>query len=163
MQLHSFSLFRSGINSQSQSLAGTTERILEQYNRYERSINSDNDLFIVDGILFYKMTLGDNHGFWHQFHLKEIKEIVIAKEYYDSEEKIAWTTIWIYFDPYSSKIKDFDEGKPPSGYEISDTPGCYVLLDSQFMDDGMAPRMEEALFYLIKLQGGSAEIIKAAY
>jgi len=28
------------------------------------------------------------------------------------------------------------------------------------MDEGMAPRMEEALIHLVKLRGGSAEIMK---
>ncbi len=149
-----------GINSQCQSLEETTEWVLEHYNRYERAINHDNDLIIEDGVLYYQMTLDTNNGFYHQFQLKDIKEIEITQEFYDSEDKIGWTTIWIYFDPYISKIKDFDFTKPPSEYYISDTPGCYVLLNSRFMDDGMAPQMEEALIRLINLSGGSAEIIR---
>ncbi len=152
-----------GISSNSQSIQETTDYIINQYNLYERTINSDNDLIIEDGILFYKMTLDDNYGFWHQFHLKDIKQIDMKKEYYDSEDKIGWTTIWIYFEPFLSKIKEFDETEPPGDYEISDTPGCIILLDSRFWDDNMAPKMEEALIHLVKLSGGSAEITKAAY
>ncbi len=152
-----------GISSSSQSIQETTDDIIDLYNLYERPVNSDNDLIIEDGILFYKMTLGDHYGFWHQFHLKDIKEIEIKKEYYDSEDKIGWTNIYLFFDPYISKIKDFDGTKPPSEYIISYSPGCYLLLNSQFMGDGMAPRMEEALIRLIKLSGGSAEILKESY
>ncbi len=152
-----------GINSQSQSIQETTDYIIQQHNQYERSINSDNDLIIENGIVFYKMTLGDNYGFWHQFPLKNIKGIDITKEFYDSEGTISWVSIWLYFDPYVSKIKDFDDSKPIGDFYNSDTPGCYVLLDSRFMDDGIAPAMEEALIRLITLSGRSAEIISEPY
>ena len=152
--------FLAGINCNSQSLEEMTDWILDQYKKYERPINTDNELIIENGILYYKMALSESHGFWHQFYLKDIKEIEITKEYYDSEEKISWTSIWIYFDPYVSKIKDFDETKPPGDYYLSDTPGCYILFDASFVDDGMAPQMEDALAHLIKLHGGNAEIIR---
>ena len=56
-----------GINSQSQSIEETTEWIIQQYNLYEREVNSDNSLIIDDGILNYKMTLDDNYGFYINF------------------------------------------------------------------------------------------------
>ncbi|WP_026933854.1 hypothetical protein [Christiangramia echinicola] len=162
-KLFIITLLLAGICSNGQSLEETTDWIIKQYNQYERTINIDNNLLIEEGILFYKMTLWDNNGFWHQFHLKDVKEIEITKEFYDSEEKIAWTNIYFYFDPYKSKIKEFDETESLSEYNISDTPGCYVILNSQFWEDGMAPQMEEALIRLIEFSGGSAVVIKEPY
>ena len=96
-KLFIITLLLTGICSNGQSLEETTDWIIKQYNQYERTINNDNNLLIEEGILFYKMTLWDNNGFWHQFHLKDVKEIEITKEFYDSEEKIAWTNIYFLF------------------------------------------------------------------
>ncbi len=51
--------------------------------------------------------------------MKDIKEIGITKEYYDSEDTIGWTTIWIYFETGVSQIKDFDEAEHLGEYELA--------------------------------------------
>src|SRR5690554_2196163 len=121
-------------------------------------------LTIEDEILYYRWGWVEEnkevYGYWISIDIKYIKEIEIKKDYFDSNDKIGWSKIYLYFDKNKAFIKDLDDHEE---YQISDSTFIDILLDAKFIDDDMAPRMQKALLHLVKLNGGSAKIKKEPF
>lgn len=138
-----------------QSKAESQDWITSKYNDYERTVNKKFDLEFEDGYLMY-LIFDD----LFRVQIKDILRMEIKAEKWDSADKIGWTSIYIYFQKGKLSIKQYGENSftTDSGDTFFKIP-----LKSEFISDGLKPRMEKAFVHLIKLYGGSATIKKEAF
>lgn len=122
----------------SQTKSETEKWIEEKYYEYQREVNSDDDLTFENGNLIYRYLGSD----LPQIKIKEIKQVQIRLEKFNSKDEVGWTAIYIYY------------GKG-NYYKIG--------IDSKFYNGDLPNRMYKALIHLVKLYGGNATIKKEAF
>lgn len=144
----------------------TESWIIEKYDEYERSINSNMDLWIEDGYLYYYFTLYDDpikakeNGVLYRMKIKDIKAIKTIKKKFNSEDNIGWTNLILYTEKTKMFSKDFPVSK---GWECTNEGFLNIPLKSEFISEGVNIRFQKAVLHLVKLYGGNAIVKKEAF
>lgn len=154
-------MFLLSLQIMAQSKQETENWIVQKYNNYERKINNDNILKFDNGYLYYVSMLDKNFGTVFKIKVKDIKQIQIIAEKFDSEDDEGWTNIQILFDTKDLQTKDIRDYE--TNYEPGIGTGFKILVNSEFYKTDLPKRMEKALLHLIKDYGGSASIKKEPF
>ena len=140
-----------------QTKSESEEWITEKYNYYERVNNSNMnfDLYFEDNYLYYNYI-----GLIIRVKVKDITKIEIRQEYYNNEDKVGWTSIFIHFAKGKSQTKRNENDE----FKIDSIDSNFKIpLSSDLIKDGYKSRMEKAFLHLVKLNGGNAIVKKEAF
>lgn len=149
-----------------QSKIETENWLEEKYNEYERSINSNMNLWIDEGYLYYYFTLYDDpvkakeNGVLYRMKIQDIKSIKIIKKKFNSEDKIGWSYLTLYTNSNKIFSKDFPEN---NNFTCTNEGFLNIPLKAEFIDEGVNIRFQKAIIHLVKLYGGNATVKKEAF
>lgn len=156
-------LVLTSLNVLGQSKKETEDWIIQKYNEFERPQNSGFDLKIENDCLLYLWYFGDKetgkYGGTSKIKLKDIKMIEIVHERFNTEDKEGWTKIQVLFDKGNYEYKKLGD----SYFTKGEGSGFKIILDSEFMKNGLPERMERGFTYLVKLNGGNLKIKKEPF